>query len=119
LVNSVRGNNATDPKGLAQRFRQLGRGSLPPSVRAGYEEQVLNQQKQLQDLIQKYIDSGCGDPPSFAVDYANRPLPAAPSQNQSNFSIDPQTQQQLVQGTATVGILGILLRVLGFGSLAF
>jgi hypothetical protein len=38
---------ASDPKGLAQRYRRLGRGSLPADVRDGYIKQFKNRQKQL------------------------------------------------------------------------
>src|SRR5579859_7974930 len=37
LVNAQR-VKPTDPKGMAQRYRQLGRASLPADVRKGYVE---------------------------------------------------------------------------------
>jgi len=114
LVNSVRpGDNPSAYKGLAQRFRQLLR--LPPGEFPGHAEQIEQRQAELQKKMQDYIDSGCGDPPSFATDFANKPIPNPPVPNPP---LDPKTQQQLVQDTAAAGILGILLRLLP-GVLAF
>jgi hypothetical protein len=66
--------------------------------------------------MQDYIDEGCGDPPGYAKEYANKPIPLP--RDQSNFAINPPTQQQVVKGAAEVGvgviILGILIRVAPF-----
>jgi RHS repeat-associated protein len=116
LVNSVRpGDNPSAYKGLAQRFRQLLR--LPPGEFPGHAKQIENRQAELQNKIQEYIDSGCGNPPGFATAFANMPIPQAPNQN--NLAIDPQTQKQLAQSTAEAGVLAIILRILAGAALAF
>jgi hypothetical protein len=115
LVNAVR-VRPTDPKGLAQRFRQFLR--LPPEEIPGHTEQIINRQDQLQKKIQEYIDSGCGDPPAWATEFANKPIPEAPDQSQNN-TVDPQTQQKIVQDTTEVGAGALILRLLLGGALAF
>jgi hypothetical protein len=70
----------TDPKGLAQRYRQLGRGSLPADVRDGYEKAFIGQRNQLRNKIQDYIDEGCGDPPPGVLEWANKEIPKLPVQ---------------------------------------
>lgn len=108
LVNSVRGDRASDYKGLAQRFRQLP--NLPQDQVGNHIIEIQNRQRQLQKVIQDYIDSGCGDPPGYAKEYANKPIPLTGDQN--NFTINPETQRQLVKGAATVSIGAIILGIL-------
>jgi RHS repeat-associated protein len=69
-----------DPKGLAQRYRQLGRASLPADVRQGYIEQYQKRQRQLQKKEQEYMDEGCGDPPPWVLEWANKEYPTPPVQ---------------------------------------
>jgi hypothetical protein len=76
-IQAVRGDRASGFKGLAQRFRQLGR-QLPDKVRQGYIEQFKNRQKSLQEKIEDYINSGCGDPPPLVTEWANKEVPAPP-----------------------------------------
>ena len=82
-VNAVRGSNASasDPKGLAQRFRQLP--TMSQSARPGHIEQFQNRQANLRKKIQDFIDSGCGDPPAILSDWATKQIPT--------FSPDPDS----------------------------
>jgi len=84
----------TEFKGLAQRFRQLG-NRLPPDVRRGYVEQIQNQQRNLQQKIEKYIESGCGDPPPLIYEWAFKEIPAAPK---SPEAPPKQERRQLPDG---------------------
>jgi hypothetical protein len=111
LVNAVRpGDNPSAYKGLAQRFRQHPR--LPPSEIPGHAIQIEQRQAELQKKIQDYIDSGCGDPPGYAKDYAFRAIPGLPNAAPSNPTIDQQTQQELQKGAVTAGAGGLLLLIL-------
>ena len=67
-------------KGLAQRYNQLRRASYPVKVRDGYKEAFRNQQKQLRDKIDEYINEGCGDPPPGVLEWANKEIPTLPVQ---------------------------------------
>jgi RHS repeat-associated protein len=69
----------TDFKGLAQRYRQLGRGSLPADVREGYVKQFKDRQKQLRDKVDEYLKE-CGDPPPGVLEWANKEVPTLPVQ---------------------------------------
>jgi hypothetical protein len=101
LVNAVR-TNPQDYKGLAQRFSNLRNlMKYAPGEVPGHAEQIKIRQQELKTKMQEYIDAGCGDPPGFAADYASMPLP----------SIDPETQQKLVQDATEVGIGALLLRL--------
>jgi len=114
LVNATRASGSKGFKGLAQRFRQLA--NLPPAEIPGHTEQIQGRQRQLQKVIQDYIDSGCGDPPAFATEFANKAIPDSQDQDQNSFSVDPQTQQQSMQNAAGAGTVIILsiLTVLAF-----
>lgn len=93
LVNSVRpGDDPQAYKGLAQRFKQ--QPYLPPDQYQGHAEQIEGKQQQLRDVIKDYIDSGCGDPPDFATEYANKPIPAPhrpPPPSNPKMTIAPQS----------------------------
>jgi hypothetical protein len=105
--------NPTNPKGLAQRYRQLGRASLPADVREGYKEQFRNQQRQLRNKIDEYINSGCGDPPSGVLEWANKEVPTLPVQVPDD-SIAPNDNQNIA---TDLGVwLSLLLR---FGRIAW
>jgi len=56
-------------KGLEQRFRDyLGDD-------ATHGPAIENQQRGLRTYIDEYVSRGCGDPPSKAYEFANKPLP--------------------------------------------
>ena len=105
LVNSTRGDDPSSFKGLAQRFKQALRRNSPYAD-SGHLEQLKNRQKELKDVIDDYIASGCGDPPAFAKEYADKPIP--------KFDLDPKTQQRLEQGMAQATILATILAALGY-----
>jgi RHS repeat-associated protein len=75
-IEAIRGNKASDFKGLAQRMSQY-LGSKPGEGYAdpGHVEQYNNIQNHLIELIRDYINSGCGDPPDSILDWATKPLP--------------------------------------------
>jgi uncharacterized protein RhaS with RHS repeats len=79
LINAQR-VKPTDPKGMAQRYRQLGRASLPADVRKGYVEAYQNQQRELRKKEKEYMDEGCGDPPPWVLEWANKEYPTLPVQ---------------------------------------
>jgi RHS repeat-associated protein len=65
------------PKGMAQRYQQMGR-QLPDDVRKGYEEQFRNRQKNLRKRAKDYEDSGCGPPPLEIIEWMNKDVPTPP-----------------------------------------
>jgi hypothetical protein len=104
----------TDPKGLAQRYKQLGRGSLPADVRKGYEESFINQQRELRKKIDDYINEGCGDPPSGVLEWANKEVPKLPVQVPDSSQDIPGDNQNNSLDFGT--LLWLLLR---FGRIAW
>ena len=91
-VNAVRGSRASDPKGLAQRFNQLPK--MPQSQLPNHIGEFERRQKNLQTKIQNYIDEGCGDPPAYITDWANRKVPdslkgGSPMEQAPNFPAIP------------------------------
>jgi hypothetical protein len=104
--------NPTDPKGMAQRYKQLGRGSLPADTRTGYEEQFQNSQRSLRKKIQKYIDEGCGNPPPELLEWANKEVPKLPVQVPDSSPDVPSDNQSTTLGLgALLSILSRLARI--------
>ena len=111
LINTVRpGDNASGYKGLAQRYRQLPNlQKYAPQELPGHLEAYKNDQRNLQSVIDEYIDSGCGNPPPLAVEWANKAyVPPPPRLEQ----LDPNSNQYygnlqppLITTATVVGIL--------------
>ena len=102
LVDATRTDaNPSGFKGLAQRFRQMMKGNAAYRD-PGHLEQIYDRQQELKKALQDYKDTGCGDPPSSAVNYADQPI-ASPYPQGSSFSSTVETGAIIVGGIVVIG----------------
>jgi RHS repeat-associated protein len=100
-VDAIRGSKASDPKGLAQRFRQLP--NMPQSQLPNHIGEFERRRKNLQKKIQNYIDEGCGDPPAYIKGWADQKVPASlTGGNNSPITINPPSPTTVGIGTIIV-----------------
>ncbi|KIQ21904.1 hypothetical protein RT97_26875 [Variovorax paradoxus] len=119
IANSNKGPGS--PKGLATRFaEQVQKGAQPPGTTswANHQNEIARQQKNLQDHIDEYDQSGCpnGQLPSGVRQLASRPLPTQADWDANNVpmqGIDP-TPAYWVGGAAVAGYVGYkVIRAIG------
>jgi RHS repeat-associated protein len=121
LIDSVRpGDNPSAYKGLAQRYKQLPNlQKYAPEQLPGHLIAYNNDRKNLQSVIDDYIDSGCGNPPPLAVEWANKtyvaPAPLLdeldPNSNQYYANVQPPSITTTAVVAFLQGILAALTRL--------
>jgi len=75
-------------------------------------EQIYSMQRQFRDKLDEYKNSGCGDPPSGALDYATQPI-ANPWPQGSTPNWNPAQVPNMSPGAATVtGAAAIIIIIL-------